>query len=314
MSKRKWGESFLKSGLPLEHTVALTFKSLGWRYTAHLEYLRKNQSEIDEWFELDLLAEWPNPNRDTYLSFLVECKYHDESRFWMFLPHDPRRWHFDARIFNCGPFQTIEKELHNDPGKNILSLAPASVWGVVVAQDGTKQDNAVHTAIEQIVNGFVPICLNEKFWWLLQAGFRKGREKKFKPTTKATIPMIVTNARIFRINPLIGDLEKIRNANSPDEVADEIGWTWCYFDPSRKLIERNLSIIKEHATKYPDLIYRYPEVRKRMNEFSTGPNWICIVNLKSLELAVQSMTDYFESLTTSNINIPHPEEGEKEEE
>ena len=38
MSKSKWGESFLKSGLPLEHLTQVTLQTLGWDCRAHIEY------------------------------------------------------------------------------------------------------------------------------------------------------------------------------------------------------------------------------------------------------------------------------------
>ena len=43
MSGQKWGESFLKSGLPLEHLTFLALKSIGWTCELHSEYLRVNR-------------------------------------------------------------------------------------------------------------------------------------------------------------------------------------------------------------------------------------------------------------------------------
>jgi hypothetical protein len=48
MSSQKWGESFLKSGLPLEHLTLLALKSIGWTCELHSEYLRVNREGAAE--------------------------------------------------------------------------------------------------------------------------------------------------------------------------------------------------------------------------------------------------------------------------
>jgi hypothetical protein len=45
MSKRKWGESFLKSGLPLEHLTHVTFHGLNWNSYPRPEYSRPNREK-----------------------------------------------------------------------------------------------------------------------------------------------------------------------------------------------------------------------------------------------------------------------------
>ena len=151
MSKRKWGESFLKSGLPLEHFTLFAFKRLKYSCTPNVEYAREEEP-AERWFELDLFASSRRDNRDTSLSFLVECKYHDLSRFWFFLPCETGRWQFNDRVFNCLPVQTLSRPRAH----GALKLTPLSYRGLVVSEDGTKQENAVEKAIHQLSNGFVP--------------------------------------------------------------------------------------------------------------------------------------------------------------
>lgn len=59
MSNRKWGESFLKSGLPLEHIAAVTLRSMDWTVESNLEYKREPDVEKAPWFEVDMLATGP---------------------------------------------------------------------------------------------------------------------------------------------------------------------------------------------------------------------------------------------------------------
>lgn len=297
MSKKKWGESFLKSGLPLEHLTLVTFRSLGWFCDTHFEYERKNREGDNAWFELDLKAFYHKNNNDTDLSFLVECKYHDLSRFWFFLPHEKSRWHFDDRVLNIAPFQTLTKPNNS----TFLSLAPTSSWGIVVSENGSKQKNAVFTAIQQLSNSFVPICMSTMFGYNLDFyNVRDGYD--FQPYSTALIPMIVTNAKIYRLKPSVTDLDVIRKASTQKEIADEIQWTWCYFDPSISQFDNNFDFIAKHEKKEAELIYRYPQAKTRMSDFADRPNWILVANIEHLESVLKIIAKTFMKLRTIKIN------------
>jgi hypothetical protein len=75
MATTKWGESFLKSGLPLEHIAALELRSLDWSVRSNIEYQRALHKADAPWFELDLFATHPAHNNGCALSILAECKY-----------------------------------------------------------------------------------------------------------------------------------------------------------------------------------------------------------------------------------------------
>lgn len=298
MSEGKWGESFLKSGLPLEHLTLMTFRSLGWFCDTHIECERKNREGVNTCFELDLKASYHKNNKDTELSFLVECKYHDLSRFWFFLPHEEKsRWHFDDRVLNIGPLQTLAKPRSS----TFLELAPTSSWGTVVAEDGSKQKDAVDKAIQQLTNGFVPICMSTMFDYNID--FHNVREGyDFQLCSTALIPMIVTNAKIYRLKSTVTDLDIIRNASSPKEIADEILWTWCYFDPSMSQLENNYVSIDKHEKKEKELIDRYPQVKNSLSEFADRPNWILITNIINLQSVIETISSNFMNLRTIKIN------------
>jgi hypothetical protein len=133
----KWGESFLKSGLPLEHLTHVTFRDLNWHCTPQVEVRRPNRDGVDSWFEIDLVAEAPITRGETSLALLTECKYHDESRHWFFLPHlSDGRWRFDDRVLNVGPFPAL-KDPH---GSTLLDHAPLSSGGLVVWNGPEKVD------------------------------------------------------------------------------------------------------------------------------------------------------------------------------
>lgn len=302
MSRGRWGESFLKSGLPLEHLTQVTFRSMDWDSIPQPEFSRSNRNSQQDWFELDLFAAAPKLNEGTELSVLVECKYHDLSRFWFFLPHHSTgRWLFDDRALNCGPYSTLAKP-HED---TLLKLAPLSSGGIVVAEDGTKQENAVYTAVQQIVNGFVPCCLGRMFSYNLD--FHNladpAEELNFMPDMTALVPMIVTNATLYRLKPQVTDLDSIRNATSPSEIADEVDWTWYYHDVPMSLWNQNNAAIAVHIKEEAELIYRFPRVEGVLHEFADRPNWIAVVNIKALKEATTTILAQF--LKIKMLDVTH---------
>jgi hypothetical protein len=290
MVMRKWGESFLKSGLPLEHLTLVTLRSLGWYCRPHLEYERPNREKVTTWFELDLEATSPVLNKTGSLTLLIECKYHDASRFWFFLPHERYRWHFDDRVLNPMPLQVLQ----SPRADSFLSLAPTSVWGVVVSEGGEKQENAAQIAAEQLANGFVPFALSHGFAYMLDP--QSYDPRNFIPQPSTVIPMIVTNARIYRLKPSVTDLDTIRKATTPEEIADELQWTWCYFEPSMALIDQNAVAVEEHIGNEGRLIHRYPGVEERARMFDDRPNWIVVANVQALPNVVTTLHEQFAKL------------------
>jgi hypothetical protein len=301
MSKPKWGESFLKSGLPLEHLAHVTFRDLGWYCRPSVEALRPNREGEPRFFELDLDATCPTTNGNTELSFFVECKYHNLSRYWMFLPHVAQgRWQFDDRVLNCGPFDTLKKPRANE----LLGLAPLSSHGIVVAEDGTKQDNAVYAAVQQIANAFVPLALEKMFEYNIDF-YNLTAEidpREFEPTATAQVPAVVTNARLFRLRPDVTDLDRIRESTEPADIADEVPWTWCYHDASLALVEQNERAIEKHKAAAAELVHRFTGVAERMHSFTDRPNWIAIINIKHLAAAVRMIQSRFANIQTMPVN------------
>lgn len=300
MSGSKWGESFLKSGLPLEHLTQVTMRSLDWYCQTPLQYSRLNREKQEVWFELDLYATAPKINKSTELAILVECKYHDLSRYWFFLPHQSSgRWEFDDRVLNCGPYQTLRKPRVN----TLLPLAPMSTGGIVVSQDGTKQDNAVHTAVQQLVNGFLPCCLDQMFMYNIDFTntVDPSYELQFTPDVTALVPMIVTNATLYRLRSDVTDLDAIRNASAPIDVADEVPWTWYYHDTPVQMWDQNSNTIKIHKNRYRELVYRFPGVEDSLHQFVNRPNWIAVVNIKDLARVAARLFEHFLKLGTRDV-------------
>jgi hypothetical protein len=254
----------------------------------------------NEWFEIDLLTSCPYVNRSTNLSFLIECKYHDINRYWFFLPLEAAgRWCFDDRVLNCGPYPTLQKPRED----TVLGLAPKSSGGIVLSNEGARQDNAVRTAIEQLTNAFVPACLNRMFGYNFDSRSKslKANPIHHVPNVTALVPMIVTNACLYRLKPEIKDLDIIRKATAPSEIAEELEWTWLYHDAPMRLITQNLDAIRAHLKRDPEDIYRFPNVKENMEDFVDRPNWIAVVNIKALQQVAEMLKDHFLKLGTFEV-------------
>ncbi len=284
MGTRSWGESFLKSGLPLEHFTLVTLKSLGFMCASNLEYLSRD-GDVKKWRELDVAAEYPEPNGDAILSFLVECKYHDLSRFWFFLPCESPRWQIDRAVFNFAPVEMLVEPRST----GAFDLAPLSTRGLVVAEDGTKQDNAVRNATRQIAGGFVARSF-EYFSRCLD--MPEGES----PWAAAVVPMIVTNAKVFRLRTDVVRLEDIREATRPSDIADEVGWTWCSYDSSMESTWRNVDMVSDYLEGERELLVRHKWADIEVRRLPDKPSWIAVVNLDHLAEAVDAIRGYFMSL------------------
>ncbi len=310
MSRRKWGESFLKSGLPLEHLTAVTLRSMGWTIESSIDYSRSAAGDPPQWFELDLFASSPRSNRDTELGFLIECKYHDTSRFWMLLPWEDGGWKFDDAVLNCGPLQT----LYRPHQETMLNLAPLSSVGVVVSEDGTKQDNALYTAVQQLVDAFVPYGLDRLWNYNFEV-----RGPHPLPWATAMIPMIVTNASLYRLKSDVQDLDVIRKASSPSDIADELEWTWCAHHGPMPWFSATVDLVQAAMEQTDPRVKRLPLGYQRMSEYSGRPHWMAIVNIRALATAATSLMDQFLALQTLRVKTlarrhqasdPHTDEDE----
>jgi hypothetical protein len=179
-----------------------------------------------------------------------------------------------------------------------------SSGGIVVSEDGTKQDNnAVQIGVDQLVNAFIPYSLFHMFSYNIDYRnvIEPEDELRFIPTATALVPMIVTNAHLYRLKPEVADLDAIRNATEPSEIAEEVEWTWYYFDLPFRIIEQNRKVIDAHLENEPELVYRFPGVADRMVDFAFRPNWIAVVNIKALQNVANLLQQKFLILNTHDV-------------
>lgn len=291
----KWGESFLKTGLPLEHLTGTTFRDAGWSVHSEPEFERVNAKGQPAWFSVDMVATSPQNNGDTELGLFVECKYHAEDRFWIFVPGqgEPHRF-ADHLICHCFPFQTLEMDFERT---NMLGVAPLLGRGTVVSEFGLKQDDAVFAAVQQVVNGYVPYGVTTMF------GYNAEVIEGAIPWCTALIPLIVTNARIFRLRPTVTDLRQIRQATAPGDVADELQYGWLEFDSSLSLYRRNYDAINDYVStdQFCSLQKRFPGLGTDLPRLAAGPRAILVAQIGSLPELINKLWSTFSQLKTARV-------------
>ena len=289
MAIRRWGETFLKTGLPLEHLAITTLSGLGWSCEPRYEYVRPNLKGERVWFELDLVASSPfDPAGD--LNLLIECKYHDEQRFWFFLPcttvdHLAQYGALsaggdlesDAEVLHYAPYVP----LRNKRRHSLISLAPKSVWGANVSRAGSREENSIKEALNQLGFAFVPFCLDRLYSFC-------------RYTPEAVIPAIVTTARLFRLRSDVRDIATIRDAHGPEEIADELPWTWCYHAPRGELLEHNDAQIEHWRETHREV--RYRGLDDQLANLWSGPHWVMIVTIEALAAVAAAVHKTFLAL------------------
>jgi hypothetical protein len=286
MSTKKWGETFLKTGLPLEHLALTTLTGMGWGCEPKYEYERPNRDGRLAWFELDLIAYAP-PNTHGDLQLLIECKYHDEQRFWFFLPCTTVDHQAQYEALSAGgDLEADDEVLHYAPyvplrnrrQHALISLAPRSVWGTNVSRSGAREENSIHEALEQVGHAFVPFCLDRLYSFC-----------SYRPI--AVVLAIVTTAKLFRLKPEIQDVGTIRAATGPEQIADEVPWTWCYYAPRGELLHFNHDQIERWRGQHVGL--RFTGLDDQLAHLWSGPHWVMVVNIGALASALRVLHSKF---------------------
>jgi hypothetical protein len=283
----KWGESFLKSGLPLEHLTVTTLTALGWWCAPKWEYRRVNRELELKFFEVDLVAHAQDDDDGNHLMLLTECKYHDEQRFWFFLPCSTLDHQAQYEAMSAGQdLESDEEVLHYGPyiplrhpqRHTLAELAPLSVWGVTVSQSGQREDNAIHNALEQLAFAFVPFCLEHVYHFCADS-------------PAAVVPAIVTTAKLFRLKPEIQSLDSIRQASMPRDIADELPWTWCYYASRGSVLDHNHFEIDLWKKENKGL--RWPGLDDQLASLWCGLHWVLVVNIDNLGQAAAELRQAF---------------------
>ena len=164
---------------------------------------------------------------------------------------------------------------------SLISLAPKSVWGANVSRAGSREENSIKEALNQLGFAFVPFCLDRLYSFC-------------RYTPEAVIPAIVTTARLFRLRPEVRDITTIRDARGPEEIADELPWTWCYHAPRGELLDHNDAQIEQWRETHREV--RFKGLDDQLANLWSGPHWVMIVTIEALAAAAVAVQKAFLAL------------------
>ncbi|MGA7764274.1 MAG: hypothetical protein WCA59_21240, partial [Candidatus Binataceae bacterium] len=147
-----------------------------------------------------------------------------------------------------------------------------------VSRAGLREENFFQKAMEQLAYAFVPFCLERVYHFC-------------SDSPEAVVPAIVTTASLFRLRTEVQELEQIRQAHLPNDVADELPWTWCYYASPGSVLDHNAAEIDLWRERHKDL--RWKGLDDRLASLWAGMHWVLVVNVQALKEAAASLHESF---------------------
>ncbi|OJY92697.1 MAG: hypothetical protein BGP13_19240 [Sphingobacteriales bacterium 40-81] len=213
MAEKDWKHYLLKSGLPFEYEVKECFAKNNCQVWDEYSYLKPDENNLEKEFSYDIDVNYWDLSGDNSFTFLVECKYKSEPTKWFFMP-DPYCFqselsqnsflhpidHFSGKkfLFNKHPYYSIQEP-----------LGPFCLKGIEIYQNQYLELN-IFKAINQLSFAFVEQVISS-----IQ---NQIEVENFYETTFFNIPIIVTNAELYRINENV-TTDQIEKAENIDTIS-----------------------------------------------------------------------------------------------
>lgn len=250
---RGWKNAVISSGLALEHCVLDILDKRSLHIDGEYPYIRPNEAGVPTEFSADFLCvydyESPNNNHAT-ADFIIECKYNNPSKNWIFLPSAGNTY-VDSfyppiaeslctmRIADVTPFGWISDE---------LSYA---VKGIVV-DEKHFDPNLIRRGLSQL-QWAMPNLLKP----IIRLNSTSVNDEDLSP--HFLCPILVTNAPLYILKEGL-TLNAFYRAENLQDLAHQVESLIFYERPGPQLSDYIDDIRKS--------LYRdYPSVEKRLNSF-----------------------------------------------
>jgi hypothetical protein len=257
MSKKTWKNYLLSSGIPLEHSVTNILRQLGSPHPAEFIYERINEIGLHTQFSIDISAPFILSERDIWLELLIECKYRHKGIKWVFMPEE---------------YRAILGPDFKDVFIILDELADNHKIDRDVLDGYSKQYKPCGKGIELLKNDFNPKALNQAVNQLKYAFAEKVLYSMIHQVDKllgesspifAFIPIIVTTAELWRVNPDIS-FEEINKADDPTDIATKEDILFVNNEPDNQL--------KRHT--YDKLFNGFTDEQKlKINKIMENTGW-----------------------------------------
>lgn len=246
-TSKKWKSRFLSSSVPLEFETARVLTNLNISVSHDYSFSRRESLDYKE-FSCDLkgLGYFPlgnNDQVDATIELLVECKYRDEGKGWIFLPElDLPEFSnqtlgyairnitsFSRTTIKYGPIYDLEE---------IFSFSPKGVE--INFNNGEVFDKDIRHGILQLKYA-LPYLIQDAI-----LGNIYGHINDAKP--RFIVPILVTNADLYLLNKEFS-IESLKKCNAIEEIASKVPYLLFYSNIGPDFTEHHKQVFESFYDK-----------------------------------------------------------------
>ena len=215
---KSWKDALLKSGLPLEHSVANILEEEGMDQPSTFRYRRSNEDGVLKTFSVDVHAkkDFEVPE-GLSLELLIECKHRTPGTKWFFMPESiasKQRPPFSQLFYSTSEI-CPDWQLNRDIVEDFEDEYEVCGRGTEIYGNGQVNRKSIPTALNQVRYAFsrkVAQTIN------LEVFHYKNTDAESSMTV--LVPIVVTNSNLWRVKPGM-DTTAIRQADEPEDIAEE---------------------------------------------------------------------------------------------
>jgi hypothetical protein len=298
-------QNLLRSGIPLETSVARIIQKYGLIDNGEYNYERNGKI-----FSIDINAMGFTDFEIYYranlinVDILIECKYREEDRKWVFLTFKPaKEYSFRVNTHNIVIDFPMQKRLNEYGYYQKYNKRKYSYYYSRVFSDYFPKEMAkVHKGVEIYKKGFNPDSITESIFKLIfgvgssiaanvkdlcenpEEEIRTDEEYIYIGGTLGyfIIPIIVTTAKIYQLKEEI-TIEDIKKAKTIEEIAKEEKAVF-YEQPEHLELENyinNSFTFKETMIK--SKFFKSETIEDQINDFKSLEPRILIINYDNFE-------------------------------
>lgn len=280
MSQNKWKEFILKSGIPLEFEVKQGLDKYWCVSSYDFTYLRKDEKDIINEFSYDLdaayIKKWGN-----YFNLKIECKYRHDSTSWLFTPE--KYWWIDElehySFLNPNDHFTKKNKFKR---LNYPQIWPAC-WKWIEINSTWVNPKTIIQAVNQLNYSIAESILDwmsHQIEWLLWTS-----EIIFYD-----VPIIITTAKLFRLNEGIS-IKEIKSSDNIEDIAKEEDFLILNNSIWKELEQFNTNKLLQLTSMFSN-----KEIEEKLNTFNDdydfvastiaknyAPKWILVMHYKDHE-------------------------------
>jgi len=302
---KKWGgykKFLLRSGVPLEANVSKICQKEGMMDLG--EFFYKREEDI---FSVDLLARDVHRKKandlefGTFIDFLIECKYREPHKKWIFSSFEFGEKHLTGREMWLSNDFSISYPFDDIEVSNLIASIPRYIYEKINFDSCNK-------GVEVSDKGFDPNSINHALFQVLFAVPYQGISEISAILEYGTsddvvgeiiVPVIVTTSDLYLLDKST-DLEKIRESKNGEEILKRKEIIQYEIQPPLHLTEYSNSLISKYENNLPN---QYLEDWSAMSiqspsrvyiiNYNYFPKYIKIIKILYGSIAKRSMEEYF---------------------